>query len=282
MTSFSILFDLVTLGTSLAIKSETSARPHLSLLLESIQRSQAPQTRAQARAALQDKQQQTSKVSTAITTPTPLNTLVVDGMDDEQIWAELELKTKNVCETLETVFDADESVDARGARLSDESGEENESEEDSLDFDDLEEAERKYMEGLDSEDSLETDSTGENETDSDEDGEVPIEDQETVAPLHDSSEDDSEDEQDILSRRRARARSQVKTRSTSHSELDDGFFDLADFNAEIEEAEAKRVSRGGLGEDSEDSDDDMLDLYAPIDDTDELRKGEIMYSLVYG
>ena len=47
-------------------------------------------------------------------------------MDDDQIWAQLELKAKNVCETLEDQFDAG-PVDARGMPLDiDDDGDEDE------------------------------------------------------------------------------------------------------------------------------------------------------------
>jgi U3 small nucleolar RNA-associated protein MPP10 len=52
------------------------------------------------------------------------------------------------------------------------------------------------------------------------------------------------------------------------SELDDGFFSLNSFKAEIEKMEAKSSSRGHLAaeDDSEEEDfDNEVDLFAPVD-----------------
>ena len=53
--------------------------------------------------------------------------------------------------------------------------------------------------------------------------------------------------------------------------MDDGFFSLAEFNAETEEAEGENVSRGRLGQDDDDDDDadDDVDFFAPVDDMSE-------------
>ena len=53
--------------------------------------------------------------------------------------------------------------------------------------------------------------------------------------------------------------------------MDDGFFSLAEFNAETEEAEARDVSKGRLGQDDDEDDDDNdaddhVDIFAAVDD----------------
>lgn len=77
-------------------------------------------------------------------------------------------------------------------------------------------------------------------------------------------------------------RGQHKTKGSKRnprlqSELDDGFFDLAAFNAEANEGEAKSVSRGRLGDDEdEDSDSDMsVDLFAPVDDAEQFEEEDL-------
>ena len=58
-----------------------------------------------------------------------------------------------------------------------------------------------------------------------------------------------------------------------HEELDDDFFKLAEFNAEIEEAEALHVSSGALGGDSDDDDDDdPVDFFAAVDSVEGLEE----------
>lgn len=228
----------------------------------------------------------------AITVPTPIASLVVDGMEDDQIWAQLELKTKNVCATLEDAFDAGETLDARGMRMLDENDDDDEnddSEEDSLDSDELEDLRRKYIEGMEGMDvergvmdlGIEDEESEEGEEDDDDDDDEEEEEAsaeeedltESVTELRDSSEE--EEEEDILLRRRRRSASQSGGRKQGHPELDDDFFNLAEFNAEIEEAEANSVSRGTLGgESDEESDDEMVDLYAPLDDDEGLGGGE--------
>jgi U3 small nucleolar ribonucleoprotein component len=52
-----------------------------------------------------------------------------------------------------------------------------------------------------------------------------------------------------------------------HSGLDDGFFNLEEFNAETEEAETAFVSNGALNADSDDiaSDEDDIDYFVSVD-----------------
>lgn len=69
-----------------------------------------------------------------------------------------------------------------------------------------------------------------------------------------------------------------KSKKGSYSKLDDGFFDLASFNAETEEAEAKHVSGGRLGSNLEDEDDsesdvDSVDYFAAVNGVEAFETG---------
>lgn len=83
-----------------------------------------------------------------------------------------------------------------------------------------------------------------------------VENAEDVIELRDPSSDDSEDE--------LRSLKNLKRKRGKHSELDDDFFDLAAFNAETEQAEARSSSNGRLGgeEDSDEDIDMSVDLFA--------------------
>jgi U3 small nucleolar RNA-associated protein MPP10 len=184
-------------------------------------------------------------------------------MDDDQIWAQLDLRMKPVCDMLELALDADPSqeeeldnsdtdefVDEQLLRQMRalESGEDgmDEMEVDDIDFDNEEEESEE----------------AESEEESDDDVDLG----EDVAVLRDPSSDDgSEPEADGEWPASLRKRpSQSKSSAGSKAGLDDGFFDLASFNAETEEAEARKVSRGRLDEDDS-SDDESIDLFAPVD-----------------
>ncbi|KAF8271358.1 hypothetical protein EI94DRAFT_578652 [Lactarius quietus] len=111
-------------------------------------------------------------------------------------------------------------------------------------------------------------SSGESDDDSEADEEVDgssVEDmEESVTELRDESVDEDEDEEERTGEDRIPPSSARK--KGGHSGLDDGFFDLAEFNAEIEEAEAGFVSNGALDADSDgaSSDEDEIDYFASI------------------
>ena len=69
-----------------------------------------------------------------------------------------------------------------------------------------------------------------------------------------------------------------RTSKSKHPELDDDFFNLADFNAEVIEAESRNVSRGALSKDSDDSDEsdeDDVDLFTPVDNVDAFEEEDM-------
>lgn len=188
-------------------------------------------------------------------------------MDDDQIWAQLDLRMKPVCDMLDFALDAepmqdedqdnnetDDFVDEQLLRQMRalESGEEL----DEMELDGFEDDEED-----DSEEELGAESEEEESADYGDLGEG-------VTGLRDpSSEEESEPEAESKwpsSSRKRRPNS--KSSPGSQTGLDDGFFDLASFNAETEEAEARKVSRGRLNDDDDDSDnDESIDLFAPVD-----------------
>ncbi|KAJ6610027.1 U3 small nucleolar ribonucleoprotein complex, subunit Mpp10 [Mycena sp. CBHHK59/15] len=194
--------------------------------------------------------------------PTPIASLFTEGMDDDQIWAQLDLRMKPVCEMLELVLDAepqeegdnddeDEFIDEHLLKQMHalETGEEIESE-DGMELDDF-----------DDDDDSEEESDAESEERSDEDGDLG----EGVTSLRDPSPDDESDPESEQPSRKRRPPSK-RSSAGSKSGLDDGFFDLAAFNAETEESEARKVSRGRLDEDDDDSEfDASVDLFTPVD-----------------
>ncbi|RPD82586.1 Mpp10 protein [Lentinus tigrinus ALCF2SS1-7] len=281
----------------LALTTEQNAVSKVNDLLTSISPSHAPQTRSQAAEASR-KRKRGSSPSPAAMPPlpslqeTPIAELFVDGMSDEQIWAELELRAQNVCNVLDYALD--------GPVHEGESGENEESEED----EEAEENELKKMrqalidEGFDP-DELEGmgfDESGEEDSEEDEDDDEEEEEEEEdaseedadgsddgdlgedVEELRDPSDEEDNDEADLeadepsfLSGRNRTLKYKLKPKRGGHAVLDDGFFDLAAFNAEIEAAETKNVSRGKLSKDDDDDEDDddaeSVDYFAPVDDT---------------
>lgn len=257
-----------------ALKSESRAFPHLKNLLDSIGPTEAPKTRSQARSVKEAKEKNSLPHNHAILNTTPLATLFIDGMDDDRVWAQLELKAKNVCETLDETFAAGDMTERDRLDSSDDGNEEDEddSESDELDSDQLEELAK--MQGFIGNGDR-NDGEGSDEDEDDEGSDLTEGDaEEKVAELRDpsSEEEDIEEEDSIdLDAGPSRGKGLRRSRARRHAGLDDGFFSLNDFNAEIEEAEAKKVSRGSLSKsDDEDSEeDDEIDFFRPVDDDDE-------------
>ncbi|KAJ7254075.1 U3 small nucleolar ribonucleoprotein complex, subunit Mpp10 [Mycena haematopus] len=243
----------------LSLETENESRPHIVEFLSSLSPSEAPQTRSQATKKRRRGSSPSSPPTPPIFAPTPIASLFTDNMDDDQIWTQLDLRMKPVCEMLEFALEADPSQEE----------ELNNSDSDELMDEQLLKRMLAFQSGEQRLDEMEVDDLDESgeveseeESDDDDDGDLG----EDVASLRDPSSDESsepEGDRDLV----APGRSRNKTSAGSKTGLDDGFFDLASFNAETEEAEARNVSRGQLdGDDSED--DDSVDLFAPVDVTE--------------
>ena len=274
---FSPLFSFV------ALQSETTSRPHISELLSSLSPEEAPVTRSQTKALNGKRKRSPPKI--AAFDQTPLTSLFVENAGPEQVWAQLELRAKGVCEMLTKALDGtlmDEDADMR--TLNGVDGEEDEDEEDGggarkkLRFEDLSQEDieslglepdtlKRLIEGMEVEGDGEEELDDKESEDEDDDGE---EFGEEVTSLRDPEALDSPGP--LRSSRFLR-----RSKSSAGSQLDDGFFDLASFNAETEESEARHVSRGRLkslneDEDSE-SDEDSIDYFAAVNGDPELNGG---------
>ncbi|KAJ6604688.1 U3 small nucleolar ribonucleoprotein complex, subunit Mpp10 [Mycena vulgaris] len=261
----------------LSLEVETESRPHILELLSSLSPSEAPQTRSQA-TKKRKRSSSPSPPPPPMFEPTPIASLFTEGMDDEQIWAQLDLRMKPVCDMLEFALDAEPQEEDQDNNDTDEFIDEQllrqmralESGDglDEMELDDLEEEE------VDSEEEL----AAESEEESADDGDLG----EGVTSLRDPDEE-SEPEADSWPASTRKRRGQSKSSAGSKTGLDDGFFDLASFNAETEEAEARKVSKGRLDDDESDSDDESVDLFAPVDvaenfdEEDEDNAGEAFY-----
>ncbi|KII94333.1 hypothetical protein PLICRDRAFT_50314 [Plicaturopsis crispa FD-325 SS-3] len=258
----------------LAVKSEAGSKAHIVDLISSLTPAEAPQTRSQARATSSGKRKRSPTPPPpppkSIFKETPLTALFVEGMNADQVWEQLDLRAKSVCEMLEEALeggpgkeDEDEDEDGEGADEEDELKkalqELREQMGEDVDFDGMD------LDGLEEDGSDEEDEEEESENDGD-DADLG----ETTMELRDPSDDEASEDADdhppsmldVLQKRRP-----PKRKAGGHPVLDDGFFDLAAFNAETERAEARAVSKGRLskGSDDEDSDDEgTVDLFAPI------------------
>ncbi|KAH9898432.1 U3 small nucleolar ribonucleoprotein complex, subunit Mpp10 [Cubamyces lactineus] len=280
----------------LALQTEEKSRIIVNDLLASISPSYAPQTRSQKRKRGASPSPE-PETPVTLMRETPINRLFVEGMNDEQIWAQLELRAQNVCNVLDYALDGpaeepgsdneDEGRKLKKMRqaLIDEGFDPEELE--GMDFgEDDEDEEGDSEDEEDEEDDLEGE---ESEDEEDEDDGDDAELGEDVQELRDPSDDEDDDEPEIGEPsflNGGKRTIKIKPRRGGHPELDDGFFDLAAFNAEVEAAESKNVSRGRLSkDDDEDSDeeDEEVDYFASVDDQPELDEevdnagGELFY-----
>ncbi|KAK2461891.1 hypothetical protein APHAL10511_006354 [Amanita phalloides] len=226
-----------------ALRSEADSIPYINQLLSSLNQSEAPQTRSKTKrkrspSPLPDVQTQFQT--------TPLTALFADGMNEDQVWAQLDIRTKNMCDVLNSVLEEDgplESVDG-------EDGSENDSEGDSA----------FASEAFGGEYLSWSDEDEEEESENSEDEHA-----ETIAELHDSSSDEGSEPFKFRKKR---------PKHGGHPDLDDEFFDLAAFKAEIEAAEARSSTRGRLDGSDEESEDEDIDIFAPITEDQPIEDNE--------
>lgn len=207
---------------------------------------------------------------------TPLSALTVDGMDPEQVWAQLELRAEGLCRIIKEVAQP-EADDEDGSVMG---WEEEEEEEDSTEDMTVEEwekmmAEGGYEEGMSDEEGSDEEEDSEMESEDDEDvemgsgseGELELgSDEEGLLDEDEDEEgegeeDDDEDEATDDDADDGYAPGPSKPRTAQHPTLDDTFFSIDDFNRQTEEMEAGRVTSGALGGD-EDEEAELEDLGA--------------------
>ncbi|PPR06891.1 hypothetical protein CVT24_011581 [Panaeolus cyanescens] len=268
------LFDL-------SLKSEETSQPYMADLLSSLTNSFAPQTRSKSTTTIPV--QSPAPLAKAFE-PTPLQSLFVDDVEEDQIWAQLDLRTKRICEMLDFVLEgetADPTLDQ-----SDESAEEGNDDklkealaalQNGEDVD-MDEFLAKYGDDEDLSEDLDDEMDDDEASDFDDGSDELDEEAEAFTPLREplSEEDESEDERE---RETIPLSSKAKKQKNKrHSPLDDNFFNLAEFNADTERAEARKSSRGRLsGDDSDDEEDMDIDLFAAVDDSEEVDDSKELF-----
>ncbi|KAI6103540.1 U3 small nucleolar ribonucleoprotein complex, subunit Mpp10 [Pisolithus sp. B1] len=230
-----------------AVQTESASWPHVECLLNNLTDVEPPQTRSAAKRksshTLPDEPRK--KKNKVFPLETPIPSLFVDRMSMEQIWEQLDLRGARVCEHLQI--------------LEGEGEDEGENEDERSEFDEEESEEEEEVSEL------------EESGDDQEEGDSSLPGEEDVATLQEESSEEEEDEEgdrpssmfDVIRKK------PTTSKASTHSELDDGFFNLHEFNAEIEQAEAKSVSKGQLHRDtdSEDSGTETdVDLFEAVDE----------------
>ncbi|KAK7050943.1 U3 snoRNP protein [Paramarasmius palmivorus] len=278
----------------LSVQSENDAKSHLEGFLSSLTPSHAPQTRSQTRKRKRSPSPPAPKVKFETT---PLSSLFVDGMAEDQVWSQLELRAKNICSILDFILETEtpDDLEDKGGEEDDEDDSEDEDADEGMDerlaeaLERLRNGEDVDFEELGLDESLaellqheagdeDDDEDDEEEFDEgDEDEEDEEEEEDEGIALNDSVSDSDEEEEpatlwDIVSR----AQKKSKPKSAAHDELNDGFFDLDAFNAETERSEARKSSSGRLDEDEESSDEEgSVDLFAPVGDVEVFEEDDL-------
>ncbi|KAI6036079.1 U3 small nucleolar ribonucleoprotein complex, subunit Mpp10 [Pisolithus microcarpus] len=209
--------------------------PHVESLLNTLTDVEPPQTRSAAKRksshTLPDEPRKKKNKVPPLETPIP-----------SLIWEQLDLRGARVCEHLQILEGTGED--------------EGENEDEQSEFEEEES------------DDEEEDSELEESEDDDEEDDSSLPGEEDVTALQEESSDDEEDEEDDRPSSMLDVIRQKPTASKTgtHPELDDGFFNLQEFNAEIEQAEDK-IWRLHRDTDSEDSGTETdVDLFDAVDE----------------
>jgi U3 small nucleolar RNA-associated protein MPP10 len=227
-----------------ALNSESEAQPYISALLASFSPRRAPVTRSQSSANGKRKRSPSPPtVPKNAFGRTPLTCLYVQGLDKDQIWAQLELRAQSVCKMLEYALKGTEEPTGNDITSTTDNLEQSSSEEEDSDL--------TYVES-DNNSKTDEESRGSSDEELLEEG---------VTGLRDPPVDSKKEGLVNV----PSSASPLGTKDDSG--LDDGFFDLEEFNAETEEAEAGFVSNGALNADLDDiaSDEDDVDYFTSID-----------------
>ena len=272
----------LTFSLFLAVISEQESSSHVSGLLSVLSPSHAPKTRSQTRK--RKRSQSPIPIKPTFQT-TPLTSLFIEGMSDDQVWEQLDIRTNNICQMLDLILGGQPEVDELESSMEiSRHGLGGLEDKEYLDLSDLQDGMDSDSDSDSFKQSDEEEGQEETETGS-ESGDTESIAAEDVVGLHgsSSSEDSNEDEtpSSLVNVAIKHSTTLPKKRGQrSQSQLDDGFFNLASFNAETERAEAKTSSSGHLGGDGDsDSDDIPVDLFAPLDqaehshDKDNIEEG---------
>jgi U3 small nucleolar RNA-associated protein MPP10 len=269
-----------------ALQVEHDGFEHIRELLESfaaVADNEIPKTRAQARQARKRKRSSSPDDETVkrkgnpmlqaadSLTPTQLQELHLSGMEDEQIWAQLELRGRTITTVVETLLEGAWDDPMKALAEDDEVDGKEDSEEGDLSMEDMDvDMEDSSSDGDEEDEGLEPPDEAAEEEDDDTSGDENM--PEHITQLADSSDENEEPsltglDLDRPSRLRKEERPQRTQSRNRHPTLDDNFFSIADFNKEIEAAEVQSKGRGRL---DEDSDDESVDLFRAVPEDDEL------------
>ena len=233
--------------------------------MNSLTWSQAPQTRSRAKKEAEKPNSQLPDKN--LFDSTPLKSLYVDGMDEEQIWEQLDLRTNTICQILDFVLEGESEPEQKDGNTL-----KGEDEYDARLLKALEDLEREGIDlnDLMGEESESSSSQSSSQSQSSSPSGSDLEDEEgeeKYSSLRDPSEGEDEDDEfeTPVFHSPTQPPRKKKGKKAAVSELDDDFFNLAEFNAESERAEARSSSKGRLAEDDESDEDMDIDLFASVD-----------------
>ncbi|KAG8833157.1 hypothetical protein FRC17_011228 [Serendipita sp. 399] len=246
--------------------------------------SQPRETRSQNKSRMAEQQEDTDSLHPKLNgllvaanklQPTPLKELHTTNMDVDQVWSQLELRAKSVCDLVDIFFEG-EYPDPDALAGDEEAG-------DKMEVDEEDEEDSEEDETSDDEDDEEEESDSESDPQQDlGDYIMPLA-SERPRPSRVSTSSFSVASRALTNGKELSNKGtdsvRAKRDGPRHPTLDDDFFSISEFNREIESAEAKTSSKGRLkaskNDDSdEDDDNESIDLFADVGDAFEEDDGE--------